>query len=903
MKTPPASHNEPAQQNLQSKGSFARLRILLAGAIIIAAGLLAYCNSFRGPFIYDDVGSIVANPNIRRLWPIWRIAEAWPTETVAGRPVLALSLAVNYQISDLNVWSYHLVNLTIHILAGLVLFGIIRRTLLSEGLKERFARASLILSAICALIWLLHPLQTQSVTYIVQRAESLMGLFYLLSLYCVIRGFSSPNTRPWYAAAVLACALGAGTKEVTATAPLIILLYDRIFLARSFKQLFARRWGLYAGLAGTWLILAALALSAPRGESVGFSNPGLTPWLYALTQCKVIVLYYIVPSFWPSSLVFEYGWLSPESPARFAPYVAVILGLLTATAITLRQRPRLAFLGLWFFIILAPTSSFLPITGEPAAEQRMYLPLAAIIVAVVLCGFTLVQRFSTRRISVRQWSTALGPVFAYALVATAIIALGLLTLKRNTYYRDGLAIWDDTIAKRPDNWRAYDCRALAYSQRGEYDRAILDFDQAITLDPRAVKAYNDRGVAHLNQGHYDLAILDLDEAVKLKASSAKIYNNRGVALMKMGDYPRAFSDFNQAILLSPNFANTYNNRGIAYGDTGDYSQAILDFNTTLRLDPTNTKAYNNRGAAYLGKNDYDNAIRDFNQAIHMNPADASPYNNRGITHLRKGDYDRAIQNFDQAIKLDPKDPSPYNNRGSAHLGKNDYDRAIDDFNQAISLNTKNASPYNNRGSAYLRKNDYDQAISDLDQAIQLNPNYAKAYYSRALAYTAQNEYDRAVRDFDQAIRLNPKDTLAHKDIAQPLILLGRTKEAIAHYRTALKFQPDWPEVLNNLAWILATHQDDKVRDGQNALHLAQRACKLLDYKLHIALDTLAAAYAETDQFDQAIEAAKRALKLAQDAGKKELAIDIQTRLLSYKAKRPWRQSSASKPPAKPPLRE
>ncbi len=293
----PSDQPNRQPKSLRPEGLSSHWRVVVGAGMIVAAGLLVYCNSFQGPFIYDDKGSIVENPNIRRLWPIWKVAAAEPSDTVAGRPVLSLSLAVNYQISRLEVWSYHAVNLSIHILAGLVLFGIIRRTLSSKTLKDRFGGVSTSLALICALIWLVHPLQTGSVTYIVQRAESLMGLFYLLSLYCAIRGFSSAKSRRagrgWYIGAIVACALGVGTKEVAATVPLMILLYDWIFVGRSFKEVFARRWGLYVGLAGTWVIVGALAWSAPRGVSVGFDNPNLSVWRYSITQCRVIVLYYL----------------------------------------------------------------------------------------------------------------------------------------------------------------------------------------------------------------------------------------------------------------------------------------------------------------------------------------------------------------------------------------------------------------------------------------------------------------------------------------------------------------------------------------------------------------------------------------------------------------------------------
>ncbi len=316
----------------------------MAAGLIVAAGLLAYCNSFGGPFIFDDKPSICENPSIRELWSALG-GSIRPGATVAGRPILSLSLAINYQISELEVWSYHLVNLAIHILAGLVLFGVVRRTLLSKGLQERFGQVSWSLALVCALIWLVHPLQTESVTYIVQRAESLMGLFYLLSLYCAIRGFSSNKSRWWYAGAITACALGVGTKEVAATAPVMILLYDRIFVSRSFKEVFARRRGLYVGLAGTWVLFGALAWTAPRGTSVGFDAPHLTAWRYGIIQCKVIVLYYLKLAFWPRGLVLDYGWPITKTIWEAWFYVVVIVGLLAGTVVAIRKRPRLGFLG------------------------------------------------------------------------------------------------------------------------------------------------------------------------------------------------------------------------------------------------------------------------------------------------------------------------------------------------------------------------------------------------------------------------------------------------------------------------------------------------------------------------------------------------------------------------------
>src|SRR6266403_1569474 len=198
--------------------------------LIVAAVLLAYGNSFSGPFIYDDLTSIPENLHIRHLWPLWDTLQA-PHTTAEGRPLVCLTLALNYALGGLEVWGYHAVNLATHVFAAIVLFGIVRRTLDGPRLGGRFGPYASGLAAAVALCWAVHPLQTESVTYIIQRTESMMGLFLLLSLYCVIRGHDSPRRSEWYATAVVCCALGMGSKETMGIAPIIVLLYDRIFLA------------------------------------------------------------------------------------------------------------------------------------------------------------------------------------------------------------------------------------------------------------------------------------------------------------------------------------------------------------------------------------------------------------------------------------------------------------------------------------------------------------------------------------------------------------------------------------------------------------------------------------------------------------------------------------------------
>src|SRR5579859_6195074 len=257
---------------------------------VVFAGFLAYSNSLSGPFVFDDLNSISENRTIRHLWPPWNaFSPSHGTgSTVEGRPILNFTFAVNYALGGTMPRGYHAVNLVIHILAGLTLFGIARRTLLQPVVAKWFETEATPLALAIAVIWMVHPLATAAVTYVVQRAESLMGLFYLLTMYCAIRGAESEKKGPWYALSVTACLLGMATKEVMVYAPLMVLLYDRTFITGSFSQAWKQRRQLYVGLASTWAVLGYLVMTTGSHGGTASFGSGFTWWQYALIQCRAI---------------------------------------------------------------------------------------------------------------------------------------------------------------------------------------------------------------------------------------------------------------------------------------------------------------------------------------------------------------------------------------------------------------------------------------------------------------------------------------------------------------------------------------------------------------------------------------------------------------------------------------
>ncbi len=550
-----------------AESSSSTWRLWVSAGIIVAAGVAAYHNSFHGPFVFDDQPAIVRNQSIHKLWPIWKTIESPPAVTTAGRPVVSLSLALNYKLSQLfsdfddglEVGTYHAMNLWVHVMAALVMFGIVRRTLLSDRLRERFGHKATSLALLCALLWAVHPLLTSAVTYVIQRAESLMGLLYLLTIYCAIRARTGQYRRWWSATAIVFCALGMGTKEVMVSAPVMVLLHDWLFMTEPCKKILARRWGLYVGLACTWIVLAVLVWTAPRGQTAGFGLALLKPLEYAKTQCTVI-FHYLNLALWPRQLVFDYGtWPIPRQVGDYAISAAVILAMILATGWAIYKRAPWGFLGAWFFLILGPTSRFVRIQDK-IFEHRMYLSLAAVVVLGVFLVHLQGGDMWRRSLGTSQRLQRTGQIIGYGLAAAAIVILAGLTIQRNRDYRSDIAIWSDTLRKWPKNWRAYNNRGLAYKDQGLYDKAIDDYTEAIKLVPRYADAYNNRGVAYGQTNQFTQALQDLNTAIELRSTFVRAYNNRGNVYRQKGWYDLAIRDYEEALMLDPGFRPARVNR-------------------------------------------------------------------------------------------------------------------------------------------------------------------------------------------------------------------------------------------------------------------------------------------------------------------------------------------------------
>lgn len=631
---------------------------------LVTFGLMAYANSFWGPFVLDDTASIAENTSIRRLWPLTRVLSPPADAGVGGRPLTNLSLALNHAWGGLDVRGYHAVNLAIHLAAALTLFGLVRRTLQLPRTRTPASEATFIAFA-TALLWLVHPLQTEAVTYLSQRTESLVGLFYLLTIYGGVRGTQSAAALRWRWLAIAASAAGMATKEVMVTAPVLMLLYDRTFLAGSFREAWQQRRMLYVGLMATWLVLL-FSLVDVHERGVGYQ--ALNAWNYALIESRAVVLYLRL-ALWPSPLVFDYGMATPPALSAILPFAAATMTLVVATGFALWRRPVAGFLGATIFIVLAPTSSFVPVAGQPIAEHRMYLPLAAIAVAAAIA----IHRAFGR----------------YALAATLVVAgiLATATWHRNRVYADPVLLWQDTVAKQPTNARAHAALGAAYLEKQRLPLAIAALQEAVRLDPASADAHNNLATALVDMNRSSEAVAHFSASLRLRPATASTHYNFGNALLSLGRTGEAIAQQQQALLLQPRFpeaecgladalaragrvddslqhyrttlqlspelAAAHYGLALALGQLGRVTEAIPHFEAALRAVPNSVEAHYNFGNLLFAAERYPDAALQFLAAVQLRPDFAEAHNNLANAFALSGRSAEAIAQYEIALKLRP----------------------------------------------------------------------------------------------------------------------------------------------------------------------------------------------------------------------------------------------------------
>jgi protein O-mannosyl-transferase len=684
-------------------------------ALIALAGVLTYWNSLSGAFILDDQSTIVDNPQIRELWSLSKVLVPEPDTAIAGRPLVNLSFAINHAIGGLGLRGYHIGNIAIHITCALVAFGIVRRTIELSRPRGHFSLNPADVAFAVALLWTVHPLNSEVVDYLTERTESMMAMLYLLTLYFSIR------RRPILA--VLSCALGMACKESMVTAPLIVAVYDRVYLFDSLKQAFRARKRLYLGLAATWLVLAALNWSGPRAAVGGFSA-GSSPWTYLLNQ-TVMIAHYLRLAIWPRSLVVFYGWPLPLTLGGVWLYALFIGVLLIATLVAMKRWPAIGFLGVWFFVTLAPTSSIVPIATEVGAERRMYLPLLAVIalavVAVSAAWAVVSRRWVTDDEPESSQDVGSGPstarpepfdspltlslskgerlaqdkpvegralragfsrsvVRAGAVVGMLVLvalaaALAAATIRRNREYVSPLSIAQTVVERRPSGV-THHLLAEQLSIAGRHEEAVTHLREAVRGgDSRAGYLL---GIELFNTGKLQDAIDQFDAFVRtsgrrliprwLEPPAQEVVSARAAmarALAMQSRWPQAVEQAQAVLDAVPNNAETRFLLANALFQQQRYEEAATHYREYLIARPDDVNALINAGVAMIATGRLDDAIGLFRHAVDVDPRSATTRQVLALALLDRGDFEGAAVQAREGLALSAKDPAMRDRLGLA----------------------------------------------------------------------------------------------------------------------------------------------------------------------------------------------------------------------------------------------
>jgi tetratricopeptide (TPR) repeat protein len=864
---PLAKENAPAPvPGGQKKGSqslapqtdekqISRGTVWAAAAVIIGLGCAAYANSFSGKFLQDDIEGE----------PFGNVRYYLTGFYVAGRRLLCqLSISINGYLGDANPWGFHLFNLIVHLVAALALFGVVRRTLQSPRLKNRFERGAVPVALSVVLIFLLHPLQTESVTYICQRAQSMMGLFIFLALYCVIRAQGTPSpwalrffawcrnsprtllaallaalalavafclkvhphadhipllvlilcyafyckwhttssgaedwrwwSFAWHVGAVFAGIFGLDVKPHLIGLPLLLLLYERIFWRRSWREVFQRSLFLYVLLAFVWIYNVGSMVNAFGSKfapDIGQYGPSqeeqfasMTSWQYGRSQFEAI-MYYLRLFVWPHPLCLDSLWPVASSIKEWLPYAIPVLALVALTVWALLRKPAWGYLGAWFFVNLAPSSSFVP-RPDIEVEHRMYVPLVALAALLVCAAYLGLGPLLGR---IKALAAPERRVFLGGVVMAAVVAaLGALTWQRNAVYQDPIAMYEDILRQSPNNPRAHSNLGLYLCKKDRLPEAEAHCLKALSLNKNYWQAMFNLGMVYEKKGKIDEAIKLYEQTLKYnctpdyKVRLTDTCNARGLALLDKENLDEAEADFREILRWMPDCWKAYNNLGLVFKRRGMYSEAVKEFKTALRLNPNELAKKNLAEADILWGRELQKmgqlAEAETRFAEARENAPDSPELTDDLSKLRKKLLEQFKQQMEEAKDLEKK----------VEDGEGDPIAA--------------ANACNLLGLAMRDKGLLIDAVAQFQEALHISPTYWAAHYNLGLVCRSLEKYNESKEHFEEVLRLEVDEkwrdetrhrlaTLLNMNIGNPMLEEAKFADAEPIFRHACELVPDY----------------------------------------------------------------------------------------------------------------
>jgi tetratricopeptide (TPR) repeat protein len=833
-----------------------------AGGVVLVLGVLVvYLPALRGQFVWDD-DSWTSNI-VHLLRDFSGLREMWCRLTALQQyyPISGTTFWIDYHLWGFRALPYHVENVLLHALAALLAWRLLVRL--------RFPGAWLV-----AALFAFHPVMVESAGWITERKNVLSLTLYLGALlaYARFSGFlgspSSPGAElekapPFPRSEAKGESrrrkgLGSGTTAASIVHPieaftgstnwpvfgLALVLFILAMLAKTTAfslppVLLLLAWWKGGRLRWREDILPTVpffAVAISQGcvtawverHSLGTSGP---EWSIPFPERCLIagraLWFYAGKIFWPANLCFIYPRWEPDRHSLVQwLFPASAAAVVLALWLWRSRIGRGPVTGVLFFI-----GTLSPLLGFMNAYFMRY--------SFVCDHWTYLPSFGLITLGVGllvHGAAKLNRPLLLPIVGTVlVVVLGVLTWRQTHMYRDMETLWRTTLAKNPKAAIAEINLAYLFYQKGNAPEAVVHFNKALELQPLSVDAHSNLAAALMTLGRLDEAISHLRRAIELQPTAANAHNNLGNALLRKGNASEAVVEFRKAIELGPDL----------HGG-GQYNRLS---NSSLQAG-----RHYNLGNALIQNGEEDEAVAQFRIALQLQPSMAPAHVTIGRILLRKGLLDQAEAQFQGALSIRPGMAEAHLDLAAVQLQKRNPEKAVVEFQRALAIDPNLATARLNLGTALLNLGRVDDAITQLSLAVKLQPSLAEAHYSLANAFFRN----------------------------------GRPQEGIAGYEAALALQATSPQLLNNLAWALATCPEESLRDGHRAVELARKADQLSGNNNPQILGTLAAALAETGNFSEAIAADQRAIGLATAQTNATLVEALRARLASYQASLPFR---------------
>jgi tetratricopeptide (TPR) repeat protein len=894
LRKPGAKGSSPFQAPM--KGGSDNRRMVFGICIFLAAiTWLVFGQAFRYEFVnYDDEVYITDNAAIRDGLSLKGIVWAFTHNVnLNWTPLAVISHMLDCQFYGTKAGWHHLTSILLHIATVIALFLVLKRL---TGALWR--------SAFVAAVFAIHPLHVESVAWVAERRDVLCGLFFMLTIGAYarhVRKKSESNPAlasglwSWsYGLVLFLFALALLSKPMAVTLPFVLLLLDYWPLQRiSGSGGRFVSWPLIAEKIPLLALCAAACLTTLFAQQETITS---LPLPVRIGNALVSYVAYLGQMIYPVGLSIHYP--HPGSGLAFWKIVAATILLLSISAAAVanwRKRPWFLVGWFWYLGMLVPVIGIVQVGSQARADRYTYLPQIGLYLLLAWAVSESCAGWRHRRVVLGSLSAIISSVLIFCAHA------------QTSYWRNSETLWMHALDCTSDNAVAHSALGNALLEEGRADEAILHCQKALQLIPDYVDAHNDLGCALLEKERVDEAIeqfqkalqMELDQKAVRKNSgygllhkgSAAAENNLGNALLKKGRGDEAIAHFQKSLQTNPDYAEVHVNLGNALLQKEQLDEALIHFRKALELAPADPEVHFSLGNALFQNKKVDEAIVHFRKALELKPHYSPVYNNLGNALLLNGRVDEAITCFQNGLKLKPNDLETHYNFAAALMQKGNAEEAIPHYQKVLEINPEFTEAHFNLGNALLQKGKVDEAIDHYQKVLLSKPDLAEAHNNLGNALMQKGNVEEAIGSYKRVVQLKPEFVDAYNNLGNALLQKGNAEEAIAYFQKALELKPDDTGAQNNLAWVLATSPQASLRNGNKAVELAERANQRTGGENPNFLETLATAYAEAGRFNDAMQIARKAKKLALTTGQQSLVAQLEIESKLYEAGRPFHEAA------------